>query len=399
MATDTYATGAKEGGKEATYAALAAEHRPPCISIYLASGVGTEVANQQLPRLRSLLRAAGPSLESSALSVRDAEALLTSNWHAVEESQPPHPTAEGLAVFISRDFFGFSHLPGAVADCVVVGSEFFVRPLPSLLPADDRFFILTLSQKHVKLLEGSRRGLREQTLRATPESLHKDLEGHFFERQYQMHTASSPASAQKGAVFHGPSLRDKDRLIHFFRDVDKGVTEALKGQQAPLILAAVDYLVPIYREANTYPHLLDRAIVGSPDLLPPNKLYGSAWKIIEQELSKAAASAFSVYNQHMNTPLTSSNLRETLAAAHRGLVRFLFIPSTAERWGSLTPPETVHVHSAREPGDSELLNLAAILTLRHAGHVYAVPQAQLREGADIAAVFRYAVGSQVAGAV
>jgi hypothetical protein len=363
--------------------------------------VGAGSAKQQLPRLKTLLQAAGPSFRNSSISLEEAEALLTSNWHAVEEGRPPHPSAEGLAVFMSSDFFGYSHLPAAVADRVVVGGEFFIRPLLSLVPHDDRFFVLALSQKHVKLFEGSRRGIRERTLWDTPESLREDFEGYSFsfERQYQMHTASSPESLQKGAVFHGRSLRHKDRIAHFFHDVDRGVVTALKGQPGPLILAALDYLVPIYREANTHTQLLDETIGGNPDLLPPNAIYAAAWKIVEEKLSKAGSRAFAVYHQHMNSPLTSSNLRETLAAAHRGLIRFLFVASVGERWGQLAPPETVHVHSTPEPGDSDLLNLAAILTLRHGGNVYVVPPNQLPEGADIAAVFRYALGSQVAGAV
>lgn len=401
MTTELQSSGANAGTKEADYAVLAAEHIQPCVSIYLASGVGVESAKQELPRLKELLQAAGPDLKNTSMSVEEAEAVLISNWHAVQEGQPPHPSAEGLAVFISKDFFGFSHLPAPVGDRVAIGSEFFVRPLLSLIPQEDRFYVLTLSQKHVKLYEGSRRGMSERTLWDTPESLHEDFEGYSFsfERQYEMHTAYSPLSDQKGAVFHGRSLRHKDRIAHFFHDVDGGVAAALKGQHAPLILAAVDYLIPIYKTVNTYPHLLDHALMGSPDLLSPNQLYAAGWKIVGEEMSKAANSAFAVYHQHMNAPLTSSNLRETLAAAHRGVVRFLFIPSTGERWGSLVPPETVHVHGAQERGDGDLLNLAAILTLRHGGHVYVVPQNQLPEGADIAAVFRYALGSQAAGAV
>jgi hypothetical protein len=57
------------------------------------------------------------------------------------------------------------------------------------------------------------------------------------------------------------------------------------------------------------------------------------------------------------------------------------------------------VHAKQEPGDGDLLNLAAILTLRHGGRVYLVPPEQLREGVDLAAVFRFGLGSHVAGAV
>lgn len=405
MATHAYESDAARGTKEVDYAALAAEHVPPCISIYVSNVSGAESTKQQRLRIRNLLEGAGPFLKNFSVSVEEAEKLATANWEAVERSRPPHGEAAGLALFASRGFFGYSHLTEPVADRVAVGSEFLVRPLLPLIPLHDRFYILTLSQKHAKLYEGSRRGIQERTLWDTPESLREDFERYSFEfeRQYEMHTATSAQSvflegAQKGAVFHGRSLRHKDRIAHYFHDVDKGVVNALKGQEGPLILAAVDYFVPIYRTENKYSHLLDHAILGSPDRLTPKELYAAGWKIFEEELAKAADSAFAVYTQHSNTPLTSSNLRETLSAAQRGLVRFLFIPPAGERWGSLAAPDTVHLHSAQEAGDAELLNLAAILTLRHGGHVYVVPQNQLREGADIAAVFRYPLGSQVASA-
>jgi hypothetical protein len=96
-----------------------------------------------------------------------------------------------------------------------------------------------------------------------------------------------------------------------------------------------------------------------------------------------------VYQAHINSSRTSSNLRKVVIAAERGLVRFLFLPSEGEQWGSLAAPETVHVHNKQEPGDDELLNLAAVLTIRRGGHVYVVPPNELPEGAEVAAVFRF----------
>lgn len=269
----------------------------------------------------------------------------------------------------------------------MVGKEFLVRPVLPLIPTHDRFFVLALSQKHVRLFEGSRTGMEDRHLQQTPENLHEDLEGLSFERRYEMHTAASVASNQKGAIFHGPSVSSKDRLIHFFRDVDRGVANLLKGQEAPLIVGSVEYLFPIYKEANTYPHLLDQAIVGNPDLLSAEALHAASWKIFEKQLSNEAARALEVYKPHVNTPLTSSNLRKIVAAADRGTVRFLFLSPTGEQWGSFESPETVHLHEKQEPGDEDLLNLAAVLTLGHGGQVWVVSANELREGADIAAVF------------
>lgn len=52
------------------------------------------------------------------------------------------------------------------------------------------------------------------------------------------------------------NVRD-DFLGHFLGRVERGVAVALKGQQGPLILAGVDYLVSIYRNVNAYAHLAD----------------------------------------------------------------------------------------------------------------------------------------------
>jgi len=373
--------------KAPSYEALTNIHSEPCISLYTDEVLPAARPKDGLKRLREMLRGARTSFEGTSMTAEEAEKLLVSNWHQGFESA--RADAKGTAVFVSRDFFGKCQVPVAVGERVVVGNEFLVRPLLSLIPMHDRFFVLALSQNHVRLFEGSRSGMQERHLQRTPESLHKDLEGLSFERCYEMHTAASPSSNQKGAFFHGPSVTVKDRLIHFFRDVDSGVADLLKGQQAPLIVASVEYLFPIYQEANTYPHLLEEGIAGNPDLLSPDALHAASWKIFAKQLSNEAVRALQVYKEHVNTPLTSSNLRKVVAAADRGVVRFLFLPPIGEQWGSFVPPETVHIHEKREAGDEELLNLAAVLTLRHGGQVWVVPSGELREGAEAAAVFRF----------
>jgi hypothetical protein len=375
--------------KEPDYEALAKAHERPCISLYMNGGSPIGPAKNDLKRVKDELRKAATSFEGTSMTVDDAERLLESNWRLIQDGTWAQAANEGVAIFLSRDFAGCCRIASPVGERFVVGSEFFVRPLLPLIPANDRFFVLALSQKHVRLFEGSRRGMEERHLQETPANLHEDLAGLSFERCYEMHTAASPASNQKGAIFHGPGISNKDRLIHFFRDVDRGVASLLKGQQAPLIVAAVEYLFPIYKEANTYPHLLEDVIRGNPDALSPDALHTASWKIFEKHLSAEAGRALDVYKAHINTPLTSSNLRKVVAAAASGTVRFLFVPATGEQWGLFEPPETVHIHETKETGDDELLNLAAILTLRHGGEVHVVRADQLRPGAEVGAVLRF----------
>jgi len=380
---------AKEPMKQAKHfdrGALARMHQAPCISIYMGGVLSERTARERLAEVKEAVRGAFGNFPGTATAVEEAQELVESNWHLVQSLEPE---VRGAAIFLSKDFAEAVPLPEAPTARVAVGSEFYVRPLLSLLPGEDRYFLLTLSQKHVKLYEGSGQGLKERHLLDTPDNLHEDLEALSFEHRYEMHTAASLDSHQKGAVFHGPSLRIKDRLIHFFRDVDRGVANALKGQESPLVVACVEYLFPIYKEANTYPHLLEEVIAGNPDQLSPNALHAASWKLVEKHLAEAGERAFKVYNAHANTALTSGNLRKIVADAARGIVRFLFLPADGERWGTFDPPETVHIHVGQEPGDEELLNLAAVLTLRNGGQAFTIPAGQLPQGVELAAVFRF----------
>jgi len=44
-------------------------------------------------------------------------------------------------------------------------------------------------------------------------------------------------------------------------------------KKAPLVLAGVEYLFPIYQEANTYPDLVEEGITGNPENLKPEELH------------------------------------------------------------------------------------------------------------------------------
>jgi hypothetical protein len=383
--------------KEADLSLLAGAHVAPCISIYLSAGTSVDAVKRDRGHLNELLRAAEPDLRARSMTPDEVLELIEAGRKANEVPQEPASApVTSLALFASNGLFHSYRLPAAFASRVLVGSEFFIRPLLSFAAGSDRFFLLALSQNHVRLFEGSRFKIRELALRKTPENLREDLETFHFERETGFHTTTTPSHSanrrdKRGLVYHGaePKPDRKERISHFFCDVEAGVAESLKGQNAPLVVATVDYLFPLYEKANTYAHLLGESISGNPDLLSPNALHSAAWKLAEKNIEAAHAKAFSVYQGHINSERTSTNVRKVVAEANSGHVRFLFVSQGAEQWGSLVPPDTVHVHAQREPGDDELLNLAAVLTIRNGGRVFVVPPDKLPQGATVAAVLRF----------
>ena len=63
-----------------------------------------------------------------------------------------------------------------------------------------------------------------------------------------MHSAMRGSLGKQAAVFHGQGGHNethKDDLLQYFRLVDASLETVLRESQAPLLLAGVDYLLPL----------------------------------------------------------------------------------------------------------------------------------------------------------
>jgi hypothetical protein len=68
----------------------------------------------------------------------------------------------------------------------------------------------------------------------------------------------------------------------------------------------------------------------------------------------------------------------------------LFIPLGLRRWGRFDFNQlALEEHAHEEPGDEELLDLAAAQTLRQDGKVYGMKPEEIPRGHLLAAVYRY----------
>jgi hypothetical protein len=234
----------------------------------------------------------------------------------------------------------------------------------------------------------------EVALEGIPGSLAEALRYDDPEKQLQFHTGTPMGTGKRAALFHGHGVGTddtKDDILRYFRQIDRGLRALLGEESAPLVLAGVDYLFPIYREANTYPNLLENGITGNPEGLKAKELHGQAWKIVEPQFQKEQKDAAARYRRFTGTDRASSDLKAIVPAAYHGRVEVVFVAVGIQRWGSFEPQENVvHLHCTPEPGDEDLLDLAAIQTLLHGGIVYAVEQKGVPDyEASLAALYRY----------
>jgi hypothetical protein len=149
--------------------------------------------------------------------------------------------------------------------------------------------------------------VEEVDLPGVPLGVRDALQGEEVQKQLQLYVADR-GGVGAGGVYHGhghPGERQAERILRYFRKVDRGLREVLAGERAPMVLAAVEHLSPIFRKANTYPQLVDEVVPGSPEGLSPHELHARAWPIVEPLFLRAQRAAAARYDWLAGTSLTS----------------------------------------------------------------------------------------------
>ena len=365
----------------------------PCLSIYLPTHRAGPETQQDPIRFRNLLAETEKRLLANGLRLPDAKQLLEPAEQLLDDADFWRRQSDGLAVFVAPEFFRFYTLPIDFEELLITGNRFHVKPLLQMFSYAGSFYVLALSQNSLRLYQGTQHSIAELFPSGIPESLDDALNEHDPQRQLQFHTGGSAGSANQGAIFHGHgggADESKDRILRYCREIDRGLHPLLKDEEAPLVLASVDYLLPIYREANTYAHLIDETISGNPELLSADQLHERAWKIVKPHFQKAEDEAIARYYQLAGTGQTSNRIKEVIQAATGGRVASLFVPVGVQKWGTIdSDNHTVESHEEAQAGDEDLLDWAAIRTLENGGEVFAVTPEMVPGDALLAAVFRY----------
>jgi hypothetical protein len=274
---------------------------------------------------------------------------------------------------------------------VDVSDRFVIRPLISAIETKEHYYVLALSQNQVRVFEGVREDLTELDAEGIPSSLADVLQYVDFERNVQFHTrtpAAASGKSRRAASFHGHggvADTSKANIEKYFRMIDRGMAELLQGESSPLVLAGFDYLLPIYREVNSYPHLVDASITGNPDETSAHELGAAAAQALDPLRAEQIESDLEALAAAIGSGSASRDLTEILHAAHEGRVATLFVSPEQTDWGTYDPSNgEVKVSDAPAPGDWDLTDLAAAETLLHGGTVHTTE----RESAA-SAIFRY----------
>lgn len=380
---------------------LARVQEGPCVSIFMPTlHVESQLAQNPI-RLKNLVRRTRQEMKDMGHRepvidkvLEPLNDLLGFNDFWLDQS-------DGLAVFLTPDEVRFFRLPLSFEELVFVGDRFHLKPLFPILASNNVFYLLALSQTYVRLYQGTHYSISVVQSTEIP----KDIVEVLWAEDYSPDTSKLQQGdrlklSAGNAQFHGHGLEPEDlkhephdELLRFFQGIDRGIHETLREERAPLLLAGVEYYLPIYRRANSYQHLIEDTIVaGSPVRIRPEDLHPKAWEIVYPRFLEAQAEAINQFKEQYsrNGHMASEELKEIVPAAVFSRVDKLFVPIGQHVWGRYDEVNnTVELHEERQPGDDDLLDLAAIHTYMHGGTVHALQPENMPASTPLAATFRY----------
>ena len=371
---------------------LMAERKGPHVSLYMPTHrLGPETQGDRI-RLKNLLTTAEAGLVETGMRGTIARDLLAPVAALEDDAEFWQHQAGGLAIFVSEEGVRQFRVPISLPEAALVLPRFHLKPLLPLLSADAAFHVLAISANQTRVLACTANFDEEVRLAGMPQGISDVLWPDDVEKQNQFRSFYTAGSGGT-AVFHGAGGSEpqpKDDLLRYFREVDRVLAPYLRERGGPLVLACVDYLAPIYREANTYAALLDAHAGGSPDQARDEELRTAAWALVLPRLDAAREAALGRYRALAGTGLTTSDPAEAALAGSSGRIDIAFVTVGVQRWGRIDAASyTVETRDEPAPGDSDLLDLIAAHTLSNGGTVYAVDEASAPEPSGVAAVFRY----------
>jgi hypothetical protein len=320
-------------------------------------------------------------------------AALVKPLHALAASIEVEGTwANAFVLFRAPDILRHYWLQELHQELITVDGKFHIRPLLPVLSREPRFYVLALSQKQTQLFHGTRHRLEEVSLRGTPQNLRDWLNIRQPDHDLENRAAGGPSvGAMKGVLFGTSSDREREDeyLAHFFKEIDKGLRGILHEETAPLLLTGVEYEIALYRTVNTYPHLREKAIHGSPDGFTNRELHQRAMEIVSQSFCEPLQKALADFERRRNLGRVFLRGDEIVKAAFESRVSDLLLADDAEYWGAWNE-ETFEIQTDPRDGIREdLLNTAALQTLLHGGRAFGLQRQDMPEKAETAALLRF----------
>ncbi len=374
----------------------------PRLSIYMPTGrPGSEAQKNQI-RFKNRIQEAAGGLIAGGMRTRQVQDFLAPIRAMIDDQRFWRYQADGLCMFQSPNSLRYFRLPRRVPELTVVSKSYHIKPLLPLWSDQMRCYLLSVDLREVDLFEVDALGLRQvQSNDDLPEGIEEFRPDEGDNGGLQWHTggegerATAGTPGETGPIYHGhgrgkDASLEKERILAYLREVEDVVTRRVAGSEVPLILAGVEYLLPLYREANHYPHVLPADLPVNTREMSEDDLHQEVLRLMQPLQEQRRDELLERYRTMRPRQRTSRGIKDVLVAATAGRVDTLWAQGEAYCWGRYDPATTqVDIHARQHPYDEDLVNTAAVEALKTQAQVLLAEPEQMPEEGKVAALLRY----------
>lgn len=351
-----------------------------CVSIYLPTTPLTQQIDQSRIELKNLTREALEQLGQRGLHKRQITAISEALEDLEDDDAFWTYQAHSLAVFVTPERILTYRLPNTLVPMVVVSDRLHLKPLYRSVTFPNSAFVLALSENSVRLIE-----------------VDADLPA----REIKVEDMPSDVASAVGLASikgrshyrrqHGTEGQNV-RLEQYARLIDTALRPVLSGREVPLILASTGRLTSVFRQVNTYPHLLDDAISDNPEGMSENDLAMAARPVLDAAYAKELAELRDLFEQRSSAGRTTTDISDAARAATFGAIQTLLVDIDSVAYGQIDDETgAVTVLDENAPDAYGLVDEITARAFVSGARVLGVRREDIPQGAELAAILRYPI--------
>ena len=348
------------------------------VSIYLPTSALTQQNDKAIIELKNLRREAARQLEGQGASQDEISSILTPVDELLEDHGFWARLSDGLAIFSNDRISEVFRLPVRVESRASVGSRFVLKPL---LPAlrSGSFHILALSGNEVRFFEGTSYHVQQVEVSDLPQNLAEAL---VLRGREPDRLPNKQWQGDEGS---------KNLYRKYFRQVDRALKPIFRRSNAPLVLAGVDYLLPIYREVTSYQHVIPEVIEGNPESFSGEELHAKVLPLVERVLDAPRSNAIAELVEAVASQSGKGAIdaKAILDAAAVGKIETLLVDPSVDLMGTVTREGDFELVQSSGDNAVDLFGHVARMVMATGGAVFPCEAGELPDGSGMGALFRY----------
>jgi hypothetical protein len=351
-----------------------------CVSIYIPTTPITPDADAGRIELKNLGAEAAEQMQAAGADRRVVLEFRESLDDLLEDDDFWAEQSHSLALFASPHGLRTFRLPNRLTSEVEVADRFYVKPLLRAVTFPQAAFVLALAAGSVRLVEITRDG----------PAFTVDVPG--------LPRDAASAAGKASIADRSPSRRlqgsegQKVLLRQYARKVDHALRGVLTGLELPLILAVTEPLESIYRSLNSYPHVVDVGISGSPENASDEQLAAEARGVLDEVYERELVGLRERFEFDSSRGRASADIATIARAATQGAVDTVLVDIDEKVPGQVDEESGAVTFAADDDAVSYgVVDEIARRVMLTGGEVLAVRKDDVPGGGAVAAIMRYAL--------